>query len=291
VSGNGEIVDRGIGRVPVCAPRWRRSDEARKRGNDTLPPMRNTPMVLMLCGLSLIAIGEARAQSTPPAARPAPAPAAPAAPASAAEQAKTLYALGVLLSGPLDSFTLSAAELEQVIAGVREGVLKKSTMANPEAYGPKIQELQNTRMAALAVKQKELGKAYLAKAAAAAGATRSPSGIVITSLKAGTGAAPKASDEVKVHYEGKLVDGTIFDSSIKRGEPATFPLNGVISCWTEAVQTMKVGGKSRIVCPPETAYGERGSPPRIAGGSTLVFEVELLEIAKAPAAPAASPKP
>jgi FKBP-type peptidyl-prolyl cis-trans isomerase FkpA/FKBP-type peptidyl-prolyl cis-trans isomerase FklB len=240
----------------------------------------------MLCGLSLIAVGDARAQSTPPAAKPAPAPAA-----SPAEQAKTLYALGVLLSGPLDSFALSPAELDQVLVGVRDGVLKKSTIANPESYGPKVQELQNTRMAVVAAKQKELGKAYLAKAAAAPGVTRTPSGIVISSLKAGTGASPKATDEVKVHYEGKLVDGTVFDSSIKRGEPATFPLNGVIPCWTEAVQTMKVGGKSRIVCPPETAYGERGSPPRIAGGSTLVFEVELLDIVKAPAAPAAAPKP
>jgi FKBP-type peptidyl-prolyl cis-trans isomerase FkpA len=240
----------------------------------------------MLCGLSLIAVGEARAQSTPPAPKPAPAPAA-----NASEQTKTLYALGVLLSGPLESFVLSPAELDQVLAGVRDGVLKKSTIANPESYGPKVQELQNTRMAAAAARQKELGKAYLAKAAAAPGVTRTPSGIVLTSLKPGTGASPKASDEVKVHYEGKLVDGSVFDSSIKRGEPATFPLNGVIPCWTEAVQTMKVGGKSRIVCPPETAYGERGSPPRIAGGSTLVFEVELLDIAKAPAAPAAAPKP
>jgi FKBP-type peptidyl-prolyl cis-trans isomerase FkpA len=239
----------------------------------------------MLCGLSLFVFGEARAQSTPAAPKAAPAPAA-----SAAEQAKTLYALGVLLSGPLDTFSLSPAELEQVIAGVRDGVLKKSTMSDPESYGPKVQELQNTRMAANAAKQKELGKAFLAKAAAGPGATRTPSGIVITSLKAGTGAAPKASDEVKVHYEGKLVDGSVFDSSIKRGEPATFPLGGVIPCWTEAVQTMKVGGKSRIVCPPETAYGERGSPPRIAGGSTLVFDVELLDIAKPPA-PAAAPKP
>jgi FKBP-type peptidyl-prolyl cis-trans isomerase FkpA/FKBP-type peptidyl-prolyl cis-trans isomerase FklB len=241
----------------------------------------------MLCGLSLFAFGEARAQSpTPPAPKAAPAPAA-----SAAEQAKTLYALGVLLSGPLDTFSLSSAELEQVLAGVRDGVLKKSTLTDPESYGPKVQELQNTRMAAMAVKQKELGKAFLAKAAAAPGATKTPSGIVITSLKAGTGASPKASDEVKVHYEGKLVDGSVFDSSIKRGEPATFPLGGVIPCWTEAVQTMKVGGKSRIVCPPETAYGERGSPPRIAGGSTLVFDVELLDIGKAAPAPTAPPKP
>lgn len=251
--------------------------------------MRHTPYVLMLCGLSLASAGELHAQSTPAAPKAAPAPAAPA-----NDPAQTMYALGVLISSPLDSFALTPAELDQVLAGIRDGVLKKSKLANPEAFGPKIQELQNTRMAAVAARQKELGKAFIAKAAAAPGATRTASGIIVTPIKAGTGASPKASDEVTVHYEGKLVDGTVFDSSIRRGEPASFPLAGVIPCWTEAVPLMKVGGKSRFVCPPETAYGERGSPPRIPGGSTLVFEVELLDIAQPapqPAAPAAPMKP
>ena len=85
---------------------------------------------------------------------------------------------------------------------------------------------------------------------------------------------------MKVHYEGKFVDGKVFDSSIKRNEPAVFPLTGVIPCWTEAVQRMKVGGKARVVCPPELAYGEEGRPPQMRGGATLVFDVELLEIVK-----------
>jgi len=102
----------------------------------------------------------------------------------------------------------------------------------------------------------------------------------IKTITPGTGASPAATDEVKVHYEGTLVNGKVFDSSIKRGEPATFPLNGVIPCWTEAVQTMKVGGKARIVCPAELAYGERGSPPQIRPNNTLVFDVELIEIVK-----------
>jgi FKBP-type peptidyl-prolyl cis-trans isomerase FkpA/FKBP-type peptidyl-prolyl cis-trans isomerase FklB len=85
---------------------------------------------------------------------------------------------------------------------------------------------------------------------------------------------------VKVHYHGTLTDGTVFDSSVQRKEPATFPLNGVIPCWTEGVQLMKAGGKSRLVCPASLAYGDRGAPPRIRPGATLVFEVELLEILK-----------
>jgi len=85
---------------------------------------------------------------------------------------------------------------------------------------------------------------------------------------------------VKVHYHGTLPDGTVFDSSVQRGQPATFPLNGVIKCWTEGLQLMKVGGKSKLVCPPELAYGDRSPSPKIPAGATLVFEVELLDIEK-----------
>ena len=106
------------------------------------------------------------------------------------------------------------------------------------------------------------------------------SGIVITTLKEGKGDSPKATDTVKVHYRGTLTNGKEFDSSYKRNEPTSFPLNRVIPCWTESLQTMKPGGKVKIVCPPELAYGAREIPGLIPANSTLMFEVELLEIAK-----------
>ncbi len=104
------------------------------------------------------------------------------------------------------------------------------------------------------------------------------SGLVYESLKEGTGDAPKATDTVKVHYKGTLLDGKEFDSSYKRGEPPEFPLNRVIPCWTEGVQRMKPGGKARLTCPPAIAYGERGAGGVIPPNATLHFEIELLAV-------------
>ena len=104
------------------------------------------------------------------------------------------------------------------------------------------------------------------------------SGLQITHLAVGDGASPKATDRVQVHYHGTFEDGSVFDSSVDRGAPAVFPLNRVIRCWTEGLQLMKVGGKAKLVCPPDIAYGARGAPPRIPGNATLHFEVELLAI-------------
>jgi FKBP-type peptidyl-prolyl cis-trans isomerase FkpA len=116
--------------------------------------------------------------------------------------------------------------------------------------------------------------------AADARESKTASGIVITTLKEGSGPSPKSTDTVKVHYRGTLTSGKEFDSSYSRGQPASFPLNRVISCWTEALQSMKVGGKAKLMCPPGLAYGSRGIPGTIAPDSTLIFEVELLEISK-----------
>ena len=196
------------------------------------------------------------------------------------EDEKVLYALGLAISQNLGSFNLTEAEMKMVEEGMRDGVLKKTPKVELQTYGPKLQDLQKTRMAAVAATEKKAGEAYLAKAAAEKDTKKLPSGILVTTLKPGTGPSPAATDKVKVHYHGTLIDGTVFDSSVERKEPATFPLNQVIKCWTEGVQQMKVGGKSRLVCPSEVAYGERGAPPKIKPGATLVFEVELLGIEK-----------
>jgi FKBP-type peptidyl-prolyl cis-trans isomerase FkpA len=206
--------------------------------------------------------------------------AAPVAAQEMTEDQKTLYAVGLVIGQNLGTLALTPAELETVKAGITDTVLKNKPKVELQTYGPKIQELQKTRMTAVAATEKKAGEAFRDKAAGEKNSTKTPSGIVVTTLKPGTGPSPTAKDKVKVHYHGTLTDGTVFDSSVQRGEPATFPLDGVIKCWTEGVQTMKVGGKSRIIGPADVAYGDRGAPPRIKPGATLVFEVELLEIVK-----------
>lgn len=203
-----------------------------------------------------------------------------AAPEPKTEDQKTLYAIGVLLGGNLSTFNLSPAELEIVKAGLSDGALNQKPKVDVDAYRPKIQELQKVRLATVMEREKKAGAAYADKAAGQKGATKTPSGMVYAPLKAGSGASPAATDTVKVHYKGTLIDGTVFDSSTARGEPATFPLNQVIRCWTEGLQLMKAGGKSRLVCPSDLAYGDSGRPPRIPPGATLVFEVELLDVVK-----------
>ena len=256
--------------------------------------MPRIPALLLLCALPIGVFA-----ADPPAAAPAKPPANPAAKAPAAtpksggatmsESDKTLFAIGEILSGSVKPFALSEAEMRQVQAGFAAGLHGKPSGVDVDAYRPKIQALLTERVGAATEKAKAAGKAYRAKAAAAPGAQALPSGVIINTIAAGTGAPPAAEDEVEVQYEGKLTDGTLFDSSIKRGQPATFKLNGVVPCWTEGLQHMSVGGKAVLICPPELAYGDAGRPPAIPGGSTLVFQVELLKITKAPppAAPAA----
>jgi FKBP-type peptidyl-prolyl cis-trans isomerase FkpA len=196
------------------------------------------------------------------------------------DEQKTLYALGVAISQNLSAFSLSESELEIVKAGISDGVLKRPIKVDMPTFGPQIQPLAQARAGVVAEKERAAGAAFVAKAAAEPGAKKTASGAIVKTLKEGSGAMPTAADKVKVHYQGALIDGTVFDSSIKRGEPATFPLANVIKCWTEGLQQIKAGGKARLVCPSDVAYGDRGSPPTIKPGATLVFEVELLEIVR-----------
>jgi FKBP-type peptidyl-prolyl cis-trans isomerase FkpA len=189
---------------------------------------------------------------------------------------KTVYALGLVMAQSLSMFNLTPAELEIVKRAVSDSASGKPAIELSE-WGPKIDAMARSRSAAAAEKQKAASAVYLAKCAAEPGAVKTESGMIIRELKAGDGPSPKATDTVKVHYRGRLTDGTEFDSSYKRNEPAQFPLNGVIKCWTEGVQRMKVGGKSTLVCPSDLAYGDQGRPS-IPGGATLVFDIELLDI-------------
>lgn len=126
--------------------------------------------------------------------------------------------------------------------------------------------------------QREKGRAFLEKLDAEEGVAKKPSGLRIRIERPGEGWSPSATDRVKVHYRGTLVDGTEFDSSYRRDAPATFGLQSVIACWTEGLQLLRPGGKARLVCPSEIAYGDPGRPPVIPPGATLVFDVELLGI-------------
>jgi FKBP-type peptidyl-prolyl cis-trans isomerase FkpA len=194
------------------------------------------------------------------------------------EDQKTLYAIGVIVSRQMDVLSLTPEELEFVQKGIADSVSGKKLVVEPDAYQQKIGEFAQARMKVSAEKQKEKSKAYMESAAKEQGAQKTESGLVYISLKEGTGKQPKDTDVVKVHYHGTLIDGKVFDSSVKRGQPVDIPLNQVIKCWTEGVTKMKVGGKAKLTCPSSIAYGEAGRPPVIPGGAALVFEVELLEI-------------
>lgn len=196
------------------------------------------------------------------------------------DEQKTIYALGLSLARNLSSFGLSEAELKLLEQGLADGLLGRPARVPLETYAAKIQALASERMKVAAEAEKRASAEFLKKAAGEKGAVQTPSGLIYTETKPGKGDHPAATSTVKVHYQGTLRDGTVFDSSLQRGQPATFPLNGVIPCWTEGVQKMAVGGKARLVCPSKIAYGDRAVPPHIKPGSTLTFEIELLEIVK-----------
>ena len=195
------------------------------------------------------------------------------------------YALGLGIGSQLKSMgaeSLNIDDFAQAIKDVLNGSELKISMADSQQIVQKFfQEQEAKQRAAMAENGKKLkaeGEAYLAENAKKDGVITTVSGLQYTVIKEGTGKSPKATDTVVCHYEGFLTNGTVFDSSVQRGEPASFPLNGVIAGWTEGLQLMKEGGKTRFFIPYNLAYGEAGAAGAIPPYAALIFDVELIEV-------------
>ncbi len=203
------------------------------------------------------------------------------APEPKSEEEKTFYAVGGLFGAKLKDLNLTEQEVAQIVSGVKDGALNAKMKVDPAQYGTKVQELFRKRFSQRTDGEKKKGAEYLETYLKDGSAKKTESGLAYKIIEEGTGKTPKETDKVKVHYEGKLIDGTVFDSSIERKKPVSFPLNRVIKGWTEGLQLVKTGGKIQLVIPSDLAYGDHGAAPKIPGGATLIFDVELIEIEKA----------
>ena len=187
--------------------------------------------------------------------------------------------MGFMLGANLQRLNLNEQELKALYKGIIHSAKNDKAEVEMAIYQPKIQEMFKSRMESVAKKTKVDGEKFIEKYLKDnPTAKKLESGLVIHTITEGTGETPKETDTVEVHYHGTLIDGTVFDSSVERGKKITFPLNRVIKGWTEGLQQVKTGGKVKLVIPADLAYGDQGAPPKIAGGSTLVFEVELFQI-------------
>jgi len=220
------------------------------------------------------------------AAEPAADPAATETSAPSSEDA--LYFLGAAMSRNLGEMQLTEDEMETVIRGLRDGIAGNAELGDERASAQALQTFRSERKKVAAEKERLASTAFLSEAEGEDGAVTLESGLIFSEMTAGTGESPAATDRVRVHYHGRLRDGTVFDSSVDRGRPFDIALNRVIPCWTEGLQKMKVGGKARLVCPASIAYQDRGAPPKIPGGAALDFEVELIEILPPDATPGAA---
>lgn len=201
-------------------------------------------------------------------------------PSLSSDDDKTVYAIGMDVGSKMKTLQLTDKEMAILKMGIDDGAKGSKGQVEPREYLAKVGDLIRNRQKTFAEKEKKQAGKFLGDAAKMSGAQKSDSGLIYVVKTEGSGESPKSSDRVKVNYHGTLRDGTVFDSTKERNQPASFRLDRVIKCWNEGVQKMKVGGKSELYCPPEIAYGDRGAPPKIPPGAALKFEVELLEIIK-----------
>ncbi len=190
---------------------------------------------------------------------------------------KAGYAVGLDIGASLKRFE-SGIELKALFRGIEDSLKGNKPLLTQEEAATVRSDLFKRIQEELAEKNLKEGEAFLAENKNKEGVVTTASGLQYIVLKEGDGATPEATEQVTVHYRGTLLDGTEFDSSYSRGQPATFPVRGVIAGWTEALQLMKVGSKYRLFIPSKLAYGERGAGQRIGPNATLIFEVELLDI-------------
>ena len=194
------------------------------------------------------------------------------------EDDKTYYSVGYLYGKRFADFKLNDREKAALMQGVREGVSGQKEQVKTMEFAMKFKDIVQKKMASKSTGEIEKGKKFLENFVKTEKAQKTDSGLAYKILTPGKDPKPKATDTVKVHYKGTLIDGTEFDSSYKRNKPIEFPLNRVIKGWTEGMQLIGKGGKIKLVIPSDLAYGNQGAPPSIPGGATLVFEVELLDI-------------
>ena len=190
---------------------------------------------------------------------------------------KAAYALGVLQAGQLKDLLFTLAEAKLFRQGLADGFEGKPQI-DADKEIDNMRRFRASRSRQVIEAEKRASAAFVKEAAARKGWKTTESGMIYKSVRDGLGDTPTIVDRVTVNYHGTLRDGTVFDSSVERGKPATFAVNRVIPCWTEALQLMKVGGKAEIVCPAENAYGTRGAGKLIKPGAALAFEVELISI-------------
>jgi FKBP-type peptidyl-prolyl cis-trans isomerase FkpA len=199
-------------------------------------------------------------------------------PALEDDRDKALYAIGAVVGRQFQGLDLSPEEFEQVAVGLRDAALRRQIRASAFEFQDEIKALHEERRLRSVDKEARLSREFLDGIASQESVVRTESGLLFQSLSTGSGAPPGPKDRVRVHYEGHLRDGALFDSTRVRGSAAVFPLETVIPCWTEGLQRMRVGGRARIVCPASIAYGASGYPPNVPPNAPLDFEVELLEI-------------